>query len=72
MTVYKDNACGEWNCFTPNYEVLLVFCSFLCVSLNVLLSLLNCYRNFYKKEEISPTHSNLHTEMSKIQSELHI
>jgi hypothetical protein len=65
----KDSACGVGNSYSPKYEVLLVFYLFLCVSLNVLVSF---YRNYYKNSKSSLTHSNLHTEMIKIQGKLHI
>jgi hypothetical protein len=65
----RDTTCSQGNSNTSKYEVFLVFCSFLCISLNVLVSFLNFYRNFCKN---SPTHANSHTEMWKIQEKLHI
>jgi hypothetical protein len=39
---YKDDACGVWNSSPPNYKVLHEFCSFLWMSLNVLVSFFHC------------------------------
>ncbi len=43
---------------------------FLCISLNVLVSFFHYYRNFYKDGKSSPTHSNVHTEMSTTHGKL--
>jgi hypothetical protein len=48
---FKDRACSVWNFSTPKYEVLLVFCSFLCVSLNVLVSFLIIVEILLKMEK---------------------
>jgi hypothetical protein len=44
----KDNTWSVWNSSRLKYEVLSVFCSFLCVSLNVLVNFLLSYRIFCK------------------------
>jgi hypothetical protein len=38
MKMGKDSTCGVGNSFISEYEVLLILCSFLSVSLNVLVS----------------------------------
>jgi hypothetical protein len=48
--VCKDSAYGVGNSCTHKYEHLLVFCSFLFVSLNVLVSYFIFYRNSYKNQ----------------------
>jgi hypothetical protein len=54
--------------FPLTYKVSFVFCSFLCVSLYVLVSFFSPYGNFFRNEKNSLTHWNLHTEISKIQT----
>jgi hypothetical protein len=38
LGIYRDRAGGVWNSSTSKYEVFFVFCSFLCMSLDVLVS----------------------------------
>jgi hypothetical protein len=47
LKIYKYNASGVWNYSPSKYEVSSVFCSFLCVSLNVLVSFLYIYQSVY-------------------------
>ncbi len=49
--IYKDIAGDVWKFSSPRYEVLFEFCSFLCISLNVLVSFSHSYRNFKKIEK---------------------
>jgi hypothetical protein len=54
-----DCAWGVRNSTSSEYEFLFVFWSFLCISLDVLVSFSQSYRNFYLDEKSSLTHSNL-------------
>jgi hypothetical protein len=67
-----DSACSVWNSSPPKYEISFVFCSFLCLGLNVLVSFFISIRISLKIDKISLTHPNLDTKMSKIQQKLHI
>ncbi len=48
--------------FPPKYEIFIIFCSFLCISLNVLVSIFLFYRNLIIILKNSLIHLNLHRE----------
>jgi hypothetical protein len=71
--IIKDSSSSVWNSSTLQYENLVVFCWFLCVSLNVLVSYSNKYSEQIPKI-IRKAHKHLQTytqKISKIQAKFH-